>query len=51
MTTTDVANYKLNTQVGTVGDGTRAGWWVTAVDGDGTGTGPGVITVSNVQPI
>jgi hypothetical protein len=49
--TSNVAKYPLNTQVGAIGDGSMAGWWVVEVNGDNGGsTGPGSITLCNVRP-
>ena len=45
------AKYKLYSQVQSVGDGTMNGWWVVRIQADnGGGTGPGVITLSDVRP-
>ena len=50
--TSNVAKYKLRSQVQSVGDGTMNGWWVVQVQADNGGsTGPGIITLSDVRPL
>jgi hypothetical protein len=48
LNTSNVAKYPLNTQVGTIGDGSMNGWWVVMVRANNGGTtGPGALTLSS----